>query len=184
MHCWPVNCCRIKHGSSPLPSSTGLSLNMFKKWAAAPQNQQNDPCAQWRLSLVWSESLLYSWRKFGSLATHKVHSVNCDQTGQMPRLIWVFAGRTSFCWFCHASAQIIITKRNVLDINEPSHDKTNKMACAPSEDSDQSGHPPSMIRVFAVWWQNQQNRMCAQQRLRSARASAQSGQSLCYPLYG
>ena len=30
------------------------------------------------------------------------------------------------------------------------HDKTNKMACAPSEDSDQPGHPPSLIRVFAV----------------------------------
>ena len=33
---------------------------------------------------------------------------------------------------------------------EPLHDKTNKMACAPSEDSDQVGHPPSLIRVFAV----------------------------------
>ena len=33
---------------------------------------------------------------------------------------------------------------------EPPHDKTNKMACAPSEDSDQTGHPPSLIRVFAV----------------------------------
>ena len=30
------------------------------------------------------------------------------------------------------------------------HDKTNKVACAPSEDSDQPGHPPSLIRVFAV----------------------------------
>ena len=29
-------------------------------------------------------------------------------------------------------------------------DKTNKVACAPSEDSDQPGHPPSLIRVFAV----------------------------------
>ena len=28
--------------------------------------------------------------------------------------------------------------------------KTNKMACAPSEDSDQLGHPPSLIRVFTV----------------------------------
>ena len=26
---------------------------------------------------------------------------------------------------------------------EPPHDKTNKMACAPSEDSDQTGHPAS-----------------------------------------
>ena len=30
------------------------------------------------------------------------------------------------------------------------HDKTNKMICAPSEDSDQPGHLPSLIRVFAV----------------------------------
>ena len=35
-------------------------------------------------------------------------------------------------------------------IYEPAHDKTNKMACAPSEDSDQPGRPPSLIRVFAV----------------------------------
>ena len=27
--------------------------------------------------------------------------------------------------------------------NEPQHYKTNKMPCAPSEDSDQPGHPPS-----------------------------------------
>ena len=32
---------------------------------------------------------------------------------------------------------------------QPAHDKTNKMACAPSKDSDQPGHPPSLIRVFA-----------------------------------
>ena len=29
-------------------------------------------------------------------------------------------------------------------------DKTNKVACAPSEDSDQPGHLPSLISVFAV----------------------------------
>ena len=36
---------------------------------------------------------------------------------------------------------------------EPQHDKTNKMTCAPSKDSDQPGHPPSLIRDFvcAVW---------------------------------
>ena len=36
------------------------------------------------------------------------------------------------------------------DTCEPHRDKTNKMACAPSEDSNQPGHPPSLIRVFAV----------------------------------
>ena len=34
--------------------------------------------------------------------------------------------------------------------NEPPHGKTNIMTCAPSEDSDQPVHPPSLIRVFAV----------------------------------
>ena len=33
---------------------------------------------------------------------------------------------------------------------EPHRHKTNKMACAPSEDSDQPGHPHSLIRVLAV----------------------------------
>ena len=38
----------------------------------------------------------------------------------------------------------------IVFIFQPAHDKTSKMACAPSEDSDQPGHPPSLIRVFAV----------------------------------
>ena len=38
----------------------------------------------------------------------------------------------------------------LIELFEPQHDKTNKMTCVPSEDSDQPGHPPSLIRVFAV----------------------------------
>ena len=38
----------------------------------------------------------------------------------------------------------------VLSAFEPPHDKTNKVACAPSKDSNQPKHPPSLIRVFAV----------------------------------
>ena len=36
---------------------------------------------------------------------------------------------------------------------EPTHDKTNNKTCATSEDSDQTAHPRSLIRVFA-------DRMC------------------------
>ena len=43
---------------------------------------------------VWSECSLFAWRKLGSLATHWAHSEDSDQTGWMPRLISVFAGRT------------------------------------------------------------------------------------------
>ena len=56
--------------------------------------------AKTRISLgihpVWSESSLSAWRKLGSLAIHWAHSEDSDQTGRMPRLIWVFAGCT-----CH-----------------------------------------------------------------------------------
>ena len=44
---------------------------------------------------VWSESSLSAWRKLGPLATHWAHSEDSDQTGWMPRLIWVFAGCTA-----------------------------------------------------------------------------------------
>ena len=33
---------------------------------------------------------------------------------------------------------------------EPPHDKTNKVACSPTKDSEQPGHPPSLTGVFTV----------------------------------
>ena len=43
---------------------------------------------------VWSESSLSAWRNLGPLATHWAQSEDSDRTGRMPRLLWVFAGRT------------------------------------------------------------------------------------------
>ena len=43
---------------------------------------------------VWSEPSLSPWRKIGSIATHCAHNEDTDQTGRMPRLIWVFTGHT------------------------------------------------------------------------------------------
>ena len=65
--------------------------------------------------------------------------------------------------------------------NEPWHDKTNKMACAPSKDSDQPGHPPSLIRVFAVRMKRAwvlSYPLSMQRRLWSDRADAQVDKSL------
>ena len=65
--------------------------------------------------------------------------------------------------------------------NEPPHDKTNLMACAPSEDSDQPGHPPSLIRVFAVRMKKAQvlsYPLSAQRGLWSDWADAQADLSL------
>ena len=46
--------------------------------------------------------------------------------------------------------EFVYAARESVNGIEPPHDKSNKMACAPSEDSDQPGHPPSLIIVFAV----------------------------------
>ena len=69
------------------------------KWAAAWQNQQNVLCVQRRLISLgirpaWSEYSLSACRSLRSLATQLAHSEDSYQTGRMPRLIWVFAGRT------------------------------------------------------------------------------------------
>ena len=63
--------------------------NKIYKMACTPSKNSD----QLGISTVWSVS---AWRKLGSWATHWAHSKDSDQTGQMPRLIWVFAGRT-----CH-----------------------------------------------------------------------------------
>ena len=59
------------------------------KWHVRPVKTQ----ISLGIRLVWWESSLSAWRKLGSLAIHWAHSEDSDQTGRMPRLIWVFAGR-------------------------------------------------------------------------------------------
>ena len=84
------------HPRSFYPEPNYLSLSMTKpiKWPVCPAKTQ----ISLGIHPVWSEYSLSAWRKVGSLkkATHKPHSEDSDQTGRMPRLIWVFAGRT-----CH-----------------------------------------------------------------------------------
>ena len=57
--------------------------------------------------------------------TQEANNKYADQTGSMNKMICSF----------------------VVHIFRPPHDKTNKMVCAPSEDSDQPGHPPSLISL-------------------------------------
>ena len=44
---------------------------------------------------------------------------------------------------------LLRTRHYAISTYEPLHDKTKKMICAPSEDLDQPGHLPSLIRVLA-----------------------------------
>ena len=75
-------------------------VTMATTWAASWKNQQNGMCAQRRLSSAWASAhsdqslrCLHE-ENIGSLATHWAHNRDSVQTGRMPGLIWVFAGRT------------------------------------------------------------------------------------------
>ena len=82
-------------------------------------------------------------------------------------------------WLCPLLSWVI--RFRIYNVFEPAHDKTYKIACAPSEDSDQPGHPPSLIRVFAVPMKKDwvfSYPLSAQQRLWSDWADAQAELSL------
>ena len=52
------------------------------------------PRSAWA-SIQFDQRLRCPHEEIGPLATHWAHSEDSDQTGRMPRLIWVFAGRTA-----------------------------------------------------------------------------------------
>ena len=81
-------------------------------WATSWQNRQNGMCAQPRLSSGHLASLIrvfaFRMKKAWVLSYPLNASEDSDQTGRMPRLIWVFAGCTVILWFCHEAAHIYL----------------------------------------------------------------------------
>ena len=60
------------------------------------KNQQNDMCAQRRLRSACAPSHLCTQRIAKDPGLLRADSEDSDQTGQLPRLIWVFTGHTSY----------------------------------------------------------------------------------------
>ena len=73
-------------------SLVGLPLSTCQTYIKVSMSCLLTKPVKWHVRPVWLESSLSAWRKLGSLASPWVHSEGPDQTGQMPRLIWVFAG--------------------------------------------------------------------------------------------
>ena len=105
-------------------------------------------CAQRRLIRlgacpVWSEASLSVLRNVWSLATHWAHSEDSDQTGWMPRLIRVFAGRTLILLVlsCRSSHKKITNETSlvffVCDSKHPNYICFEKL---PKLSSHSSGH--------------------------------------------
>ena len=104
------------------PAKTQISLGIHPVWS------ESSLCAQW---VAKDPSFLHSDSKVS------------EQTGRMPRLIWVFAGRTLILL-------VLSCCGSNLHLQELEHDKTDKLPIVTSEDSDQPGHQPNLIRVYAM----------------------------------
>ena len=96
----PVLIVWLSWNNTHLYSTFGSEWRLYN-WATSWQNQQTDLCAQRRLRSAWASaqsdqsSLCAQWvaKDPNFLYAERKDS---DQNGRMPRLIWVFAGRT-----CH-----------------------------------------------------------------------------------
>ena len=118
---WHINCNSplgaVFQGTLPTDFIFGVGCIYLLQNIIEPRHDKTKTMSV-RISPIWSESSLSAWRKLGSLATHWAHSEDCDQIGRMPRLIWVFAGRTChfvgfvmrrlhcFCPFCDKTKSI------------------------------------------------------------------------------
>ena len=108
-HCW--FCHEAAHISRTI-STCGSKAKTFEPRHDKTNNVAVRP-AKTKISLdihpVWSESSLSAWRKLGPLTTHWAHSEDSDQTGRMPRLIWVFAGCTLILLVlsCRGSSRLV-----------------------------------------------------------------------------
>ena len=95
------------------PKSLLLYLNWF-----GPQHDKTNKVtvcpAKTQISLgfrqVWSESSLCAQWVAKDPSFFHADSKDSDQTGWMPRLIWIFAGAQSVCWFCHVAAHLCMEK--------------------------------------------------------------------------
>ena len=130
-----------------------VRLPIHYNWATSWLNQQHGMCIQQKLrsaraSARSDQSSLSPWRKLGSFDTDWVQ---IDQTGQTPRLIWVFARHKG-----HFVGFVMWQLISVITSDMTRYGWDNKWAAAR---------------------QYQQNDPCSQWRLRSACASAQTDQS-------
>ena len=146
---WPL---MFKH------PSYGLFSTDTTQWLSrSTKNKQNDPCAHrrlrsgWASARFWSESSLSAWRSTGLwlLIDGPVKTLNAQAD---LNLRWA---PTPFSWFlsCSGSSCLLVYDKSwkTLSFLHLSRDMTNHQnECAPSEDSDQLGHLPSLIRVFAL----------------------------------
>ena len=131
-------------------------------WAASSEFGTYHLCEQrWFRRNLQTESQIPGPSQWLGMSMLKFVMTECSKTQiRLMRLI----SKGTIDWHFSADSQHTAVKQ----IHEPLHEKTNKMTSASSEDSYEPGHPPSLIKVFAVHMKKQwvlSYSMSAQQRL-------------------
>ena len=135
------------------------SLRMKKAWVRSyPLSAKRRPWSDWadaqdELSLRWAH-MPFCWfcheaAHFCLYAKHQQDSnMMISRTADKSRP----SGKPSVINLDLPDDYSVASKSEITvgKTNEPRHDKADKLTCAPSEDSDQPGHPTSLIRVVAV----------------------------------
>ena len=148
-----------------------MILQQWFRWHEPRHDKPNKMCvpqAKTQISLgicpVWSESSLCTlWVAKDSMFLH-ANSENSDQTGRMPMLIWVFAGRTLILLVlsCPSSFNFLTCVGNVL-LLDWSWSSLNSLRCLePPQLTRQTCWkiPPLKIRIYS-----KEKRMFEQQNL-------------------
>ena len=156
-------------------ASTWLSRLMTKptKWLCAQRRLRSALASAQSDQSLSEYSLCAQWVAKGPRFLH-ADSEDSDQTGRMPRLIWVFTWRT-----CHFVGFIMwrrLMYKMVLIVC---------MRTAKSQGSMRSLTRAFAVRLYNIWsssWENLFYAICEQQRRRSACTSAQFTQHLCCSL--
>ena len=96
--------CSHKRPSEPPHDKPNKMMCAQRRLRSASASLQSDQSLRFCMKKHWALNYLLTtqWR-LGSLDSMLLHadSEDSDQTGRMPGM--------SFCWFCHAAAQVIIT---------------------------------------------------------------------------
>ena len=117
-------------------------MTKWNKWPGNPAKSQISLGIRPRRSRVFAVHWLGSWGpKVSSCAQRKDWSDWMDALADLG----VRRAHRPYCWFCHALAHLCL----VLHVWAVTW-QNQQIECAPSTDSDQPGHLPSLIRVFAV----------------------------------
>ena len=133
----------------PISQSLKLMSHVIRKWAATWQNNKMAVRpAKTQISLgirpVWSEFSLCAWWVVKDPSFPHADSEDSDQTGWMPRLIWVFAGRIAILLVlsCRGLVRIMTFTYSIYKYYTI-HGSNNK-------DADQTARMRRLICVFVV----------------------------------